>query len=232
MMKNVLFALTLCMFWVSQGWALPFSFSGSLTNTNGLSATASWNQFAEFSWLVDNTTNDNLWTYQYHWKTNNKELSHIIIEVSSNFKDNNIYSGTTSPNILGTFGQQGNSNPGIPGDIYGLKFDLSPASKDFSFTIVTDRAPMWGNVYAKDGKDGGADVYAYNIGFLQTPPTFDLAGMPMGPIFDGYAWVLVPDTFSNGNGTGQTDPIPEPSTILLLGAGLAGLGIWHRRRKV
>ncbi|MDO3379778.1 PEP-CTERM sorting domain-containing protein [Geoalkalibacter halelectricus] len=28
-----------------------------------------------------------------------------------------------------------------------------------------------------------------------------------------------------------TDPIPEPSTIILLGAGLVGLGFWYRRRK-
>ncbi|WP_200889358.1 PEP-CTERM sorting domain-containing protein [Geoalkalibacter ferrihydriticus] len=27
------------------------------------------------------------------------------------------------------------------------------------------------------------------------------------------------------------DPIPEPSTIILLGAQLLGLGLWHRRRK-
>ncbi|WP_429885152.1 PEP-CTERM sorting domain-containing protein [Geoalkalibacter halelectricus] len=35
----------------------------------------------------------------------------------------------------------------------------------------------------------------------------------------------------NGGGGVITDPIPEPSTIILLGAGLVGLGFWYRRRK-
>lgn len=34
-----------------------------------------------------------------------------------------------------------------------------------------------------------------------------------------------------GNGTNEQDIIPEPSTIILLGAGLVGLGFWYRRKK-
>lgn len=36
--------------------------------------------------------------------------------------------------------------------------------------------------------------------------------------------------FTDG-GTGEQDVIPEPSTIILLGAGLVGLGFWYRRKK-
>ena len=36
-------------------------------------------------------------------------------------------------------------------------------------------------------------------------------------------------TVSEGNGGGP-DPIPEPSTMLLLGTGLAGIALWRRRK--
>jgi hypothetical protein len=36
--------------------------------------------------------------------------------------------------------------------------------------------------------------------------------------------------FLNGSGPG-TAPIPEPTTVLLLASGLAGLGLWRRRMK-
>lgn len=60
-----------------------------------------------------------------------------------------------------------------------------------------------------------------------------------GPVFDG----VNPGGYSTGHyqltvssNTGnitmpQVNPVPEPSTILLLGSGLAGL-IWYRRRKL
>lgn len=36
-----------------------------------------------------------------------------------------------------------------------------------------------------------------------------------------------------GNGTSPPpNPVPEPGTIMLLGAGLAGLGFWGRRRRI
>lgn len=34
-----------------------------------------------------------------------------------------------------------------------------------------------------------------------------------------------------GGGTDEQELIPEPSTIILLGAGLVGLGFWYRRKK-
>ena len=37
--------------------------------------------------------------------------------------------------------------------------------------------------------------------------------------------------FTDDGDTGEQDVIPEPSTIILLGAGLVGLGFWYRRKK-
>lgn len=83
---------------------------------------------------------------------------------------------------------------------------------------------MWGDFYSKDGKNNQNDVYAYNTSFGQTSNA-DFDANPSG-------FVLVPDTTTNGGGGGggQQTPIPEPSTMLLLGAGLVGLGIFGRRK--
>ena len=79
---------------------------------------------------------------------------------------------------------------------------------------------MWGDFYAVDGKNDPIP-YAYNTGF-----GFDTSALIAdGNAFDstnGRAWLLVPDTESGGGGGGG-DPIPEPSTVILLGSGLLGL---------
>ena len=41
---------------------------------------------------------------------------------------------------------------------------------------------------------------------------------------------LVPPTGGGNGGNGGAPPIPEPSTVVLLGSGLAGLAVWKRRR--
>jgi len=96
-----------------------------------------------------------------------KEISHVLIETSRGIT---LLSGTTTTGREGpsTFGAQGNSNPGIPGDLFGLKFDLSGLA--VSWQIETDRAPMWGDFYAKNGKHRGQDVYAYNVHFGAAAP--------------------------------------------------------------
>jgi len=229
------------------GWATMYT--GSITSAagGGLFATRQWNggsaadPNASLSWLVDDTSNPGFWTYAYSWATDAKALSHIIIEVSDTFTvAGNIKTGTTSGYSLDTYANtsngngngNSNSNPMLPGSLYGLKWGGSGTT--LSLTIVTDRMPMWGNVYAKDGVDnpqgaGKFDVYAYNTGFL-----FDtVAAIANGNAYDptnGGAWVLVPDTEGGGGGGGDPSPVPEPATVVLLGSGLLGLFYTARRR--
>lgn len=149
--------------------------------------------------------------YVYSFNVGAKDISHAIIEVSDNFKLEDLAKVTYNGKYeLGTFGkEQGNSNPGIPGNIYGIKFSAS--SKNIVIDFWTNRAPVWGDFYSKDGKNGGNDVYAYNTGF-GTEPSKDYIGN-----------IARPDT--------STVPVPEPICTVLFGA-LGAAGIAMRRKKL
>lgn len=150
-------------------WA--FTYSGSLDTTGsdgGLTGTGSWTTDVTFSWTVDNTTNSGCWTYFYTFSANQKDLSHIIIEVSESFDTSDIVSTTDPSQIeLGTHGNQGSSTPNIPEQLYGIKWEPESDSIPFKITLVTARDPVWGDFYAKSGNNTPATTIR-NIGFTSS----------------------------------------------------------------
>lgn len=206
-------------------------YSGSLSSSGAgadgkLTGTEQWASGATFSWSASNEEpNCTSWYYSYTLTVLGKDISHVTTEVSEEFTLANLLSGINDPgNILGSAqldyygpGLHGSSDPGIPGELYGIKVDTTGNTKSVSWSFCSNRVPVWGDMYAKDGKTGGNDVYLYNFGFTDPDPA--------DPAANGSVehHILVPDSIDDPEGP----PIPEPSTGLL---GIIGLMMILRRR--
>ncbi len=215
------------------GSAQAVSYSGFLTTdvdanleaSQGLFGTEAWSSGATFSWNVDyDETHSGLWTYNYTLSVQSKDISNMVIEVSDLFAEANILDGSSEGLSLDYFalGSQGGSNPGLPSGFTALKLDNPGDTTIFDITIVSDRKAVWGDMYAKDGVDGGNEVFLYNMGFTE----FDTD--PEDAIRDGSVdfHILRPDTVG---GPGPDDQgIPEPHVPMLSGVAML---IYLLRRK-
>ena len=181
----------------ANSWA-DLTGPGSISYGNGLYASGDgWaSTSTNLMWDVSQQPDGNFeYDYTFTVSPVAGTISHVIIQVPTNF------SGTTSGGIIGLYnaGGPGNSNLGMPGSLYGIKFTPATSSTTFSWTIVTGLQPQMGNFYAGDGKEGGG-VYAYS-------------GTCNGTTFTG--------TFSN-NVVVPGAITPIPATAWFFGAGLIG----------
>lgn len=187
------------------------TYSGSLISGDGLVGTADWSVNVSFTWQVTYYSQYDLWVYDYVLSVPRKAISHIIIEVSDSFTSGNVFTNTpvgstTSNWEIATADTSTPSAPYIPSSIYGIKFEVNNQIL-FPFRIVTDRSPVWGDFYAKDGIAKGTWVTVYNTGFSN--PDFDpYLSLPANGSVDFH--ILRPDT-----STGGKSAIPEPATIML-----------------
>ncbi len=206
--------------------------SGDLTRPElGLTVnptTAAWDHASTalgFRVYLDNRNDfdqsNDIWRYNYTFNVPEKAISHVILETTPGIQllDGTTTAGREGPGI---FGDSGRSTPGIPGTIHGVKFDTTGDPLSFSWQIVTDRAPMWGDFYAKDGTvrigDQRFDVFAFNLNFGQIAPLY-----VQGVSEAGFA--IVPN-FT----TGGPVAVPVPAAVWLLGSALGLVPVLARRR--
>jgi len=144
--------------------------SGNRTShiDGGIDATHGWaaGNF-KISWKI--SENDGTWTYVYSVTGGEKkDISHFILEVTDDGQPLDILPGTDTeidPDSPKTYSASDPSNPFMPNPIYGVKFDFGGDQVDY--TIVTNRSPVYGVFYGKDGKDGGDWLVAWSsaLGF-------------------------------------------------------------------
>jgi hypothetical protein len=196
--------------------------TGSLSSADGgLIAAGGWSNGTTLSWTVSSEEAGAPagfpWYYEYTLATPGpgQAISHMIIEVSPTFLEGNLSSLIVNDNTpwtdwdVDTWGP-GGSNPSIPGDLYGLKVNTSLNAPTVTLSFYSNRMPVWGDFYAKDGAVPGTGQwnYAYNSGFLAPDP---IVAAHNGP---EQGHLLVPDTV-----------VPVPAAVLLglLGLGAAGM---------
>ena len=210
--------------------AAQAGFDGSLSFADGgLVANGFWaDNSTTLSWNVS-PTGSGLWNYSYSLHVPRHAVSHLILETSVDLPASEI------TNITGSFidgecwevgwFETNKSNPGMPDEIYGIKFELGGEYTDLSFSFDCARVPVWGDFYAKNGVGGGEPSTLWNAGFALADPVDPVSS---GSLFNH---VIRPDTATGGGP--PTDDSPEPATwLLLLATGIVGAGRrWRRARR-
>ena len=183
-------------------------FTGRLDYSTGLGGQGRWTQAPlSIEWTIAGNA-DGWWSYSYLFSHRNPDTSHFILEVSEDFtldqiRNHNWDFEDDNPRWYGAHP----SNPGIPGSVFGLKFDEIDGTETL-IQFESLRNPVWGDFYAK----GGPNSSAWNLGFLDPDP--------LDPATSG----SVGNKILRPNG-GLVSPVPEPAGILLMGAALVGMAV-------
>lgn len=212
------------------------TYMGSLTYTPGWPADSAdelsvqpsslqWvNYTVSISWTVTDTDNSQPgypWKYTYTFGHDGSQaaIGHIIIEGSPGLGAGN-FAGVSGDAQLESVELQmvASGNPGMPGDMYGLRF--TPTISDpmsITWTFYSDRAPVWGDFYARCGGKLGGINSAFN--YNQT-----------GGVESGFLSPDVDPAFSAASGTSANhyyyhilrpgSVVPEPGTLALMGLSL------------
>lgn len=192
------------------------------TNGGGLSGFGQWAAGVTLNWTIT-TPAPGSYHYKYTLDSSvaKKDVSHFIIELTHYLPppsgaDLNLYwQNEVFHNTLATTyspGGNGNSNPGLPGDIYGIKINSTEDVQPVVLEFNTTHAPVWGDFWGRDGKTDGNLNLVYNTGFLSDTGTNYATSVQSSVTASDSPytnWIPRPDGIP-GTGTG----IPEPNAFL------------------
>ena len=231
----------------AQAFAIPVSYTGTLAGSD-ITGTGVWADkyllpaeeqpswtAPSLAWTITQNA-DLTWQYDYTLTVYNKGISHLILEVSdeagSEFTKANVLSSSWPMDKIEVQNySSGGSNPGMPSQVRGVKFDEASGTV-LHVWFNSDRQPVWGDFYSKDGTskdDADQNVWnaVWNAGFGN--PDTD----PTAPASDGpnAGHLLVPDTTGSEPPEPPNPPVPEPAGMVALGAGLMSLASLALRKR-
>lgn len=189
-----------------------FGYSGTLTWDAAQTQLTAWGSdwpsaTTSLYWQVDQT--GSIWHYKYILTVPGGDISHFILETSTGIVlGTDIYayvlSGPINPVGPQQWDNQGGSNPNMPaGGVYGIKFDPAGDFKTWTIEFDSNRRPVWGDFYAKDG----GEESVVNSGFT-------------GGAFDPTAYVTRDGTATDNKLAVPDTVVPEVPGICTLLLGL------------
>ncbi len=201
-----LFAVTAVLGCMLPCHAAPvYGTSAPLVGSSVLSGSGDWT-LVTLGWNISqNVGNPSLWDYNYTLTNTGSQLSHLVLEFSQSCANDPgcITNGNHNPDGPRLYAATSPPNFELPASIYGVKFDgFGRSPNTFSFT--SNRAPIYGDVYARDGGNG----YAFNAGITNhaSENIADFVARPNGP-------------------PGSDSDVPESSAWVMMGIGLGALAV-------
>jgi len=196
----------------AQVWGTAADMSGSRSiSGGGLVAGDPGYTSLNISWSIVQEGNLLRYTYTFSGLSPVNQISHAILSLSPGCAAGCITGVTGGTAEFGTFDGSSPANPNMPNSISGVKINTTgDASGNLVYSFLTDRAPVWGDIYVK----GSNNLYSYNVGLESANRLSN----------DVNFFIARPDTQ-------PMSTVPEPSTYALMGSGLLGIAAAARRRR-